>query len=120
VLITRGIVEVSRVGTAMGAKVETFGGLSGIGDLVVTCTSEHSRNKRAGYYIGQGMSLQQALDKVRMIVEAVSTVGPALAFAGKHNITMPITEELFKILYEGKNPKMAVKSLMERDRTYEF
>jgi len=119
VLITRGIVEISRLGLAMGAKIETFSGLSGIGDLVVTCTSELSRNKRAGFYIGQGMSLQEALDKVKMIVEAVNNVGPALAFAKKHNIEMPITEELYKVLYEGKDPKMTVKSLMERDRTDE-
>jgi glycerol-3-phosphate dehydrogenase (NAD(P)+) len=118
-LITRGSVEISRLGVAMGANLETFSGLSGIGDLVVTCTSSHSRNKRAGYYIGRGMPLDEALKEVRMIVEAVNTVGPALAFAKKYNVAMPITEELHKILYEGKDPKMTVKSLMGREKTDE-
>jgi len=119
VLITRGIVEMSRLGVAMGAKLETFSGLAGIGDLVVTCTSNHSRNRRAGYLMGQGKTLAEALAEIKMIVEGVNTAGPALAFAREHNIPMPITTEVYKVLFEGKDPRLTTRALMERDRTSE-
>jgi len=118
-LITRGIVEMSRLGVAMGAKLETFSGLTGIGDLVVTCTSEHSRNRRAGFLLGQGMSLDEALKEIRMIVEGVNTAAPALAFARQYGVPMPIIDEVYKVMFEGKDPNLTVQALMERNRRSE-
>lgn len=118
-LITRGIAEISRLGVAMGARPETFSGLTGIGDLVVTCTSSHSRNRRAGYLLGQGLTLREVQDEIRMIVEGVNTAAPALTFAKQLNVHIPIITELNQILYEGKDPKTSVKDLMERDKRAE-
>jgi glycerol-3-phosphate dehydrogenase (NAD(P)+) len=118
-LITRGIVEMSRLGVAMGAKLETFSGLTGIGDLVGTCTSTHSRNRRAGVLLGQGKTLDETLKEIGMLVEGVNTAEPTLAFADKYGVPMPITTEVSKVLFEGKDPKLVVQSLMERDRTSE-
>ena len=113
-LITRGIAEIARLGVAMGAKAETFAGLSGIGDLIVTCTSMHSRNHRAGILLGQGYSLSETLEKVHMVVEGVNTAKAAYALSQKYGVSMPITEQTYKILFENKPPKEAVKSLMSR------
>lgn len=118
-LMTRGLAEITRLGVKMGAKAETFAGLSGIGDLIVTCTSMHSRNRRAGILIGKGYSLQKALDEVQMVVEGVNTIGAAYNLSKKYDVSMPITTESYKILFEGKNPKQAVIDLMTRSKTSE-
>lgn len=114
-LMTRGIKEISRLGTCMGAEADTFWGLSGIGDLIVTCTSMHSRNRRAGILIGEGKSLDEALSTVHMVVEGVQCCKAAYALAGKYNVEMPIVQKAYEVLYEGKNPKTAVVELMQRD-----
>jgi glycerol-3-phosphate dehydrogenase (NAD(P)+) len=119
-IMTRGIVEIARLGLAMGARAETFGGLTGIGDLIATCTSAHSRNRRAGFYIGQGKSLEQALNEVHMLVEGVHTAKTALALARQLGVPMPITNEVNNVLFEGKDPGLTVQSLMERDRKSEY
>ena len=118
-LMTRGIAEIARLGVAMGAKEETFMGLSGIGDLIVTCTSMHSRNRRAGILIGKGKTLQETLDEVHMVVEGVNTATAAYNMSREYNIEMPIVEEAYKILYENKNPREAVNSLMTREKKSE-
>ena len=118
-LITRGLAEITRLGVKMGARAETFAGLSGIGDLIVTCTSMHSRNRRAGILLGQGHSLKETLDEVQMVVEGVNTIGAAYNLAKKYNVEMPITTESYKILFEGKDPKQAVIDLMTRSKTSE-
>ena len=115
-LITRGIAEITRLGIAMGGKAETFGGLSGIGDLIVTCASMHSRNRRAGILIGKGYSMQEAMDEVKMVVEGVYSAKAAKALAEKYNVAMPIVTEVNKVLFEGESPKDAVKKLMIRDK----
>ncbi|WP_026651140.1 NAD(P)H-dependent glycerol-3-phosphate dehydrogenase [Butyrivibrio proteoclasticus] len=118
-LITRGIAEMSRLGMAMGGKLETFSGLSGIGDLIVTCASMHSRNRRAGILIGQGKSYQEAMDEVKMVVEGVYSAKAALQLAKKYEVDMPIVQEVNEILFEGKKPEDALKELMERDKRIE-
>lgn len=118
-LITRGLVEITRLGTAMGAEPSTFSGLAGMGDLIVTCTSRHSRNWRAGYAIGQGRPLEKVLADMGMVVEGISTAKAALTLARQYGVSMPITEELNKILFENKDPRQAVLDLMERERTQE-
>lgn len=118
-LITRGIAEITRLGLAMGGRFETFIGLSGIGDLIVTCTSTHSRNHNAGYLIGQGKSCQEAMDEVKMVVEGVYSAKAALALAKKYNIEVPITEQVNQVLFEGRSAKDAVTSLLMRNRTSE-
>ncbi len=118
-LITRGIVEVARLGVAMGAKAETFHGLSGIGDLIVTCTSMHSRNRRAGILIGQGKSLLEAQNEVKMVVEGVKTCRAAYELAKKMGVEMPIVEQTFHVLFDGISPVSAVKSLMGREKKHE-
>ena len=115
-LITRGIAEITRLGIAMGGKAETFGGLSGIGDLIVTCASMHSRNRRAGILIGKGYSMQEAMDEVKMVVEGVYSAKAAKALAEKYNVAMPIVTEVNKVLFEGESPKDAVRKLMIRDK----
>ena len=115
-LITRGIAEITRLGIAMGGKAETFGGLSGIGDLIVTCASMHSRNRRAGILIGKGFSMQEAMDEVKMVVEGVYSAKAAKALAEKYNVAMPIVTEVNKVLFEGESPKDAVRKLMIRDK----
>lgn len=119
-LMTRGITEIARLGTVMGAKPETFAGLSGIGDLIVTCTSMHSRNRRAGILIGQGMPLDEVLKEVKMVVEGVTTTKAAYELANRMNVQMPITAEAYRILFEGKNAKQAVSDLMMRNRKFEM
>lgn len=118
-LITRGIAEIARLGIKMGGKIETFTGLTGIGDLIVTCASVHSRNRKAGYLIGQGMSMQEAMDEVKMVVEGVYSAKAARALAEKYNVSMPIVEQVNEVLFEGKNPGEAVKDLMLRHRKTE-
>ncbi len=118
-LITRGIAEITRLGTAMGGRVETFGGLSGIGDLIVTCTSTHSRNHNAGYLIGQGKTYQEAMKEVNMVVEGVYSAKAALALANKYHVEVPITEQVNRVLFDGVPAKEAVLQLLMRNRTSE-
>lgn len=118
-LTTRGIVEITRLGQAMGALPSTFAGLTGIGDLIVTCTSMHSRNRRAGIMIGQGKSLDETLAAVGMAVEGVKTCEAAYELAGKVGVEMPITEQLYEVLFKGKDPQEAVADLMLRNKTFE-
>jgi len=119
-LMTRGIAEITRLGTKVGAKPETFAGLTGVGDVIVTCTSMHSRNRRAGILIGQGKSLDEALAEVKMVVEGVYTAKAAYELAKRKNVSMPITTEAYKVLFEGKDPKEAVVELMTRDKKSEM
>lgn len=113
-LITRGIAEIARLGTAMGAHAETFFGLSGIGDLIVTCSSVHSRNRKAGYLMGQGYTMEEAMNEVKMVVEGVYSAKAALGLARKYQVEMPIVEEVNKVLFENGNAKEAVNGLMLR------
>ena len=114
-LITRGIAEIARLGVKMGGKIETFSGLTGIGDLIVTCASVHSRNRRAGCLIGQGMSMQEAMDEVKMVVEGVYSAKAAAKLAREYGVSMPIVEEGNALLFEGKSPAEAVNELMTRE-----
>ena len=109
-LITRGIAEIKRLGVAMGAHAETLTGLSGIGDLIVTCASVHSRNRKAGYLIGRGYTMQEAMDEVKMVVEGVYSAKAALALSRKYHVEMPIVEEVNQVLFEGKSPKDALEN----------
>lgn len=118
-LMTRGMTEIARLGVAMGAKRETFSGLTGIGDLIVTCTSMHSRNRKAGMLLASGKSLEQTLKEVQMVVEGVNTAKAAYELSLKYNVDMPITREINEVLYNGKNPKDALITLMTRDKTEE-
>ena len=114
-LITRGIAEIARLGVKMGGKAESFSGLTGIGDLIVTCASMHSRNRRAGILIGQGKTMKEAMDEVQMVVEGVYSAKAGLALAKKYNESMPIIEQINQVLFEDKNPADAVRELMHRD-----
>lgn len=118
-LITRGIAEITRLGTAMGGKAETFAGLTGIGDLIVTCGSIHSRNRKAGYLMGQGKTAKEAMDEVKMVVEGVYSAKAALSLAKKYNVEMPIVEKVNEILFEDKMAKDALEELMTRDKKSE-
>lgn len=118
-LITRGIAEMSRLGVAMGGRIETFNGLTGIGDLIVTCASVHSRNRKAGYLIGQGKTMQEAMDEVKMVVEGVYSAKAAMVLAGKYGVSMPIVEEVNKVLFEDKPAREAMGDLMLRDKKIE-
>lgn len=118
-LITRGIAEISRLGTKMGARAETFYGLSGIGDLIVTCASVHSRNRKAGYLMGKGYTMQEAMDEVKMVVEGVYSAKAAKSLAEKYQVEMPIIEEVNKVLFENKPAADAVRDLMLRDKKVE-
>ncbi len=115
-LITRGIHEMVRLGVAMGCSSETFYGLTGLGDLIVTCASMHSRNRRAGILIGQGKSVQEAMDEVSMVVEGVYAAKAALELARKYGVELPIVEEMNKVLFEDKNPHQALTDLMKRSK----
>lgn len=115
-LITRGIAEIARLGTAMGGRPETFYGLTGIGDLIVTCASVHSRNRKAGYLMGKGYTMEQAMDEVKMIVEGVYSAKAARGLAKKYQVEMPIVEQVNRVLFENKNAGEAVKELMLRER----
>lgn len=119
-LITRGLAEIARLGFAMGANHSTFVGLAGVGDLVVTCTSQHSRNWRAGNMISKGIKLEQVLDEMGMVVEGVKTTQAAYSMAKQYKIEMPITEQLYEVLFESKDPYQAVIDLMSRDKTSEL
>lgn len=118
-LITRGMFEMNKLAVTMGAKQETLNGLTGIGDLIVTCESKHSRNRKAGMLIGQGYTMQQAMDEVKMVVEGVYSAKAAIALAKKYSVDMPIIEEVNKVLFEDKPAKEAVNDLMLRDRKME-
>lgn len=118
-LITRGITEIARLGIAMGGKFETFCGLTGIGDLIVTCASMHSRNRRAGILIGQGKSCEEAMAEVQMVVEGVYSAKAAMALAKKYDVALPIIEQVNEVLFEGKSADQAVKDLMLRDKKIE-
>lgn len=118
-LITRGIAEIMRLGAAMGCRTETFAGLSGIGDLIVTCTSKHSRNRNAGYLIGKGYTAQEAMREVNQVVEGVYCAKAALALSQKYQVQMPIVEQVNLVLFENKDPRAAVSDLLLRDRTIE-
>ncbi|MDO4169884.1 MAG: NAD(P)H-dependent glycerol-3-phosphate dehydrogenase [Lachnospiraceae bacterium] len=119
-LITRGISELTRLGTALGGQVETFSGLTGVGDLIVTCTSVHSRNHRAGQLIGEGYTAQEAMDEVKMVVEGVNSARAALKLARRKGVTVPIIEKVNAVLFEDKAAKDAVAELLMRDRRKEF
>ncbi|MBA4536071.1 NAD(P)H-dependent glycerol-3-phosphate dehydrogenase [Bacillus aquiflavi] len=119
-LITRGLAEISRLGTKMGANPLTFAGLAGIGDLIVTCTSVHSRNWRAGNLLGKGHSLDDVLNSMGMVVEGVRTTKAAHQLAKKYNVTMPITNALYDVLFNNVKGKDAVDSLMARVKTHEM
>lgn len=119
-LMTRGLAEISRLGVAMGAKLETFSGLSGVGDLIVTCTSRHSRNNKAGYLMGKGYSMDDAMKEVKQVVEGVYSSKAALGLAKKYNVDMPIVEQINAVLFEGKSAWSGVKDLFERDRKLEY
>ena len=115
-LITRGISEIARLGIAMGGQFETFCGLTGIGDLIVTCASMHSRNRRAGILIGQGKSAKEAMDEVKMVVEGVYSAKAAMGLSRKYNVDLPIIAEVNKILFENKPPKDVGRCLMNREK----
>ncbi|NMD70309.1 NAD(P)H-dependent glycerol-3-phosphate dehydrogenase [Bacillus sp. DNRA2] len=119
-LMTRGLAEIARLGTKMGANPLTFSGLAGIGDLIVTCTSVHSRNWRAGNMLGKGKSLDEVLDNMGMVVEGVRTTKAAYQLSQKYDVSMPITNVLYDVLFNGLNPKVGVESLMGRMKTYEM
>ncbi|RJQ32413.1 MAG: NAD(P)H-dependent glycerol-3-phosphate dehydrogenase [Peptococcaceae bacterium] len=119
-LMTRGLAEITRLGIAMGAHPLTFAGLAGLGDLIVTCTSMHSRNRRAGMAIGKGFTLEEALAEIRMVVEGVRTTRAAYLLSGCYKVEMPITCQIYQVLFEGLSPRVAVNNLMTRGRTREM
>lgn len=119
-LITRGLAELVRLGVKLGANPLTFVGLAGVGDLMVTCTSKHSRNRRAGKEIGSGRTLEEALVAVDMVVEGVRTTKAAMQLARKNNVEMPITEQMYNVLFEGLSPRVAVMNLMNRGKRHEI
>lgn len=119
-LITRGITEIARLGTAMGGRFETFCGLSGIGDLIVTCASMHSRNRRAGILIGKGYMMEEAMKEVKMVVEGVYSAKAAMGLAEKYGIQLPIIEQVNEVLFNGKPAADAVRDLMLRDKKIEI
>ncbi len=118
-LITRGIAEITRLGVKMGGKAESFSGLTGIGDLIVTCASVHSRNRKAGFLMGQGKTMKEAMDEVQMVVEGVYSAKAGLALAQKYGESMPIVEQINKVLFEDKSAAVAVQELMMRDARLE-
>ena len=118
-LITRGLKEISRLGIELGGKEETFYGLSGLGDLIVTCLSEHSRNRKAGLLIGQGKSLEETKKEVGMVIESIDNIEVAYELGKINNIEMPIVETVYKVLYEKLDPQTAVKKLMTRNKKME-
>ncbi len=118
-LMTRGLSEITRLGVHLGAKAETFSGLTGIGDLIVTCTSMHSRNRRAGILIGQGKNLAEALEEVHMTVEGVEACKAAYALSKKNGVEMPITEACYRVLFENASARDEVLRLMTRDKKSE-
>ena len=119
-LITRGIKEIATLGVAMGGEQSTFYGLTGLGDLIVTCASMHSRNRRAGILLGQGKTLDEAIKEVNMVVEGVYSAKSALMAARKYNVEIPIIEQVNAVLFENKNAAEAVNELMIRDKKLEI
>ena len=119
-LLTRGMAEITRLGIKMGGQMETFAGLSGMGDLFVTCSSEHSRNRNAGYYMGQGMSMEDAMKKVEQVVEGVNSAKAALKLSEEYNVEMPIVDQVNEVLFDGKSAKEAVSDLLIRDKRIEY
>lgn len=119
-LITRGMAEIMRLGIAMGSDVKTLAGLSGMGDLIVTCTSKHSRNRNAGYLIGQGKTYEEAMAEVKMVVEGVYSAKATLALAKEHGVDMPIVEVVNDVLFHGLSAKAALTELLNRDRKSEL
>ena len=114
-LITRGIAEIARLGVKMGGAIESFTGLTGIGDLIVTCASVHSRNRKAGYLMGQGKTMEEAMAEVKMVVEGVYSAKAAAKLGKKYGVALPIVDKVNEVLFEGKDPKEAVDELMLRD-----
>lgn len=119
-LITRGMAEIARLGIAMGGKPETFSGLSGIGDLIVTCASVHSRNRKAGVLIGQGKNMNEAMTEVNQVVEGVYSAKAAMKLANKYNVEMPIVEQVNAVLFDNKSVKEGLADLMVRNKTTEI
>ena len=119
-LITRGIAEITRLGIKMGGSAETFAGLTGIGDLIVTCASMHSRNRRAGILIGQGKTMKEAMDEVQMVVEGVYSAKAAMQLSKKYDVELPIIEQVNEVLFNNKPAAEAVKDLMLRDKKVEI
>ncbi len=119
-MMTRGMTEMARLGVALGGRAETFAGLSGMGDLIVTCTSMHSRNRRAGILIGKGYSAQEAMKEVGAVVEGYYATASAVELAKKVGVEMPLATEAYAVLYEGKDPHLVLSGLMSRDRKYEL
>lgn len=119
-LMTRGVAEISRLGIELGGKMETFCGLSGIGDLIVTCTSTHSRNHNCGYLLGQGKSLAEAKEEIKQVIEGVNCAKAAMKLANKHHVTMPIVEQINAILFSDKSAEQAMKDLLVRDKVSEY
>ena len=119
-LITRGLGEISRLGVKLGGKQETFYGLSGLGDLIVTCLSEHSRNRRAGKLIGQGKTLEETRKEVGMVIESIDNIDVAYELGKRNNIYMPIIETVYDVIYNGLDPKKAVEDLMTREKKSEI
>ena len=118
-LVTRGLGELTRLGVALGGEKETFYGLSGLGDLIVTCLSEHSRNRKAGKLIGQGKTLEETKKEVGMVIESIDNIEVAYELGRKNNVYMPIVETVYQVLYENLDPKQAVKNLMTREKKSE-
>ena len=118
-LITRGLGEISRLGVKLGGKKDTFYGLSGLGDLIVTCLSQHSRNRKAGILIGQGKTLEEAKKEVGMVIESIDNIDVAYELGRKNNVYMPIIETVYNVIYNGLLPEEAVKNLMTRDKKSE-
>lgn len=118
-LVSRGLVELTRLGMAMGGKHDTFYGLSGLGDLIVTCMSEHSRNRRAGRLIGKGYTIEEAKQEIGMVIESIDNIEVAYKLSKKYNIEMPIVNAVYDILYNGLEPSKAVTILMTRDKKSE-
>lgn len=118
-LMTRGVMEISRLGVKLGAAQMTFAGLAGIGDLIATCTSKHSRNWRAGFQLGQGKCLDEVLSSMNMVVEGVNATKSAYILAQRHDVEMPITSAIYQLLFDGKSPRAAVEDLMGRGKTHE-
>jgi len=119
-LMTRGISEIAKLGIILGGKEDTFKGLTGIGDLIVTCTSMHSRNRRCGILLGKGKTLEEAIKEIGMVVEGASTIKAAYKLAETYDVYMPITKELYRILYENKDPRNSVNKLMLKRNKHEF
>ena len=118
-LMTRGMAEIVRVGLKLGGKIETFLGLTGMGDLIVTCTSVHSRNRKAGYLIGTGKTMEEAVEETGMVVEGIKACKAFYELKEELGIEMPITDALYQVLFKGKNAKEMVNMLLQRDKKSE-